>query len=133
MPRMTASARRAALSISLRTICTSAPALPKGFLKNSFDSLLVVRMNFLKRIRPLQIGRVSQASYVGGTVIEPLSVPVDHRNQVRDILGNQLEKFRALPQLLVGPLPLHRVTNDAREHFAVEFTLHQVILRAFAH
>ena len=90
-------------------------------------------MNFLKRIRPLQIGRVSQASYVGGTVIEPLPVPVDHRNQVRDILGNQLEKFRALPQLLVGPLPLHRVTNDAREHFAVEFTFHQVILRAFAH
>ena len=80
----------------------------------------------------MQIGRVPQTFFVGRIVVEPFSVPIDHRDQVGDIIGNESEKLRALPQLRFGTLPLKRITNRAREHLAVKLAFHEIILRAFA-
>ena len=67
-----------------------------GFLKNAFDSFLVVRMNFLKRIGALQITGVTHALLIGRAVVNSIPVPVQHRDQVGGIVGNELEKLRAL-------------------------------------
>ena len=93
------------------------------FLKHPLHPLPIVRMYLLISIRSLQRLRVTQNTPVGGAIVDPPALQVQHSNHVRDILRDQTKLFFTLPEIFFRLLALGNVAHAAYDCFRIALSI----------